>query len=478
MDPSDNRGTYDPDQWDDAPDDVDDDPTEGAFASHKKLFLTIIITIALLILSVMIAVLLTWPGFREEPPAPLDTSTRVFREDYGEVAENIGDPAALVQGEGENPVIYQPSTIIDACNVLSLQILESHGLLVKAGVEPGTMNRHYFDGSSVAVEEQWETDVNLPEELNDCTYPLVKRDGKRAGNLYLSIHQPAYASGPALRAALDDYLVRSQQVEGVDVYDRTTNLIEDTRTFYYLEKNDVYANLEIDLGADAPPNAKSDLLKSVVKRFSEMIDSPVGPAEYSYDGPTFSGKYTSACPTTDARDISVLFQTPASPSLQERLATATGVTDLGGEESNFLVNQCIRRTTGPRNTAETLDVTAHSFERDLAASEFIESKRVAATVDTADADIVGDAMHYNPYTSQNPDTLYFKIGTTVFTVAANWQQPGGREQNERLTLLRKVAMSMLERITNEEETEEANAEGQTQQTENKPEDQQPEPATQ
>lgn len=477
MDPSDNRGTYDPDQWDDSPDDVDNDPTEGTFSSHKKLFLTIIISIVLLILAVMIAVLLTWPGFRQEPPPAADTSTRVFREDYGEIAENIGDPAALIQNEGEDPVIYQPSTIIDACNVLSLQILQKHGLLVKAGTEPGTMNRHYFDGSSVAIEEQWETDPTLPEELNDCTYPLVKRDGKRAGNLYLSVHQPAYASGEALRAALDDYLVRGQQMEGVDVYDRTTNLIEDTRTFYYLEKNDVYASLEIDLGADTAPNAKTDLLESVVKRFSKMIDEPVGPAEYGYESPTFSGTYVSACPTTDARDISALFQTPASPSLQERIATATGVTDFGGEESNVVANQCIRRTTGPRNTAETLDVTTHSFERELAASEFMESKRVPASVDTADADIVGDAMFYNPYTSQNPDTLYFRVGTTVFTVAAGWQQPGGIEQNERLALLRKIAANMLERMNTDDEEVEAN--NPEEQAENTPQNQQQaEPASQ
>lgn len=463
MDPNENRKSYDPDQWLGG-NEPDDDQGVDAHPAHKKFFVISVVTVVLVVLAVVIAVLLTWPGIEEEAPPP-DTSTRIIRPGYGNVPDRIADPAALVHGTSENTVSYQPDTIIDACNLLPPETIRQNDPLIAPDVEPGVMSRHFFDGSSEAVVERWEQSPALVQELNDCSYGLVNKKGQNIGNLYLSVYQPAYAGGAAIRAALDDYLQRGEQIASVDIYDRTTNYIESPRTFYFLAKDQVYANLEINLGMETESNTRDKILRDVAKRLAAAIESPDGPATFSYKSPTFSGKYVSACAISNAEDIQAVFRTSASPSLQERIATAVGVTERGVRPSNFIANQCIRRTTDERASASKLTITTRSFENELIAQDYLKSQRKDATIDPAEENIVGDDMFFNP--GNGPGSgLFFRIDAAFISLTAFEQQAENIDQEDRLERLRMVAADIVERMNAEEEPEEAPGEETSESKEN------------
>lgn len=422
------------------------EPTVDGRPSHKKLFIIIGIIIGLLLIAVTAALLFTNLSVTEEKNTGLDPKTRINREGYANVPDHIGDPFALAQLETATPISYRKAPVIDACHMLPLETIKDQKLFIASGSDSGAMSRNYFDGSGDAAETEWHTSENLVREINDCSYGLLDKTGKRGDSLYIQVFEPTYAGDLPVRQALDDYLRRGEVTGGVRIYDRVNTPITDSRTFHFLQKDNTYIGVEFNVSEDGREEKVQALLQSIAGRLAGAPTQPRGPAQYGYDSPTFDGDYKSACSITSAIDIKTLFNKPASPSLQERIATSTGIISHGDEKSNYVVNQCVRRTSDERAKASTLNVETRSFENEAASKAFLVSHRSESTI--ASKTKIGDETFYNP-SGDKGQTLFFRTGETVIML---WMyEPDGEAVTDakRLERLTPIAATIHTRIVGE-----------------------------
>lgn len=404
---------------------------------RKKVIVASVIIAVLLLVALVTAALFTRAAIREEAVEPTDPKTRIDRAGYTNVHESIGDPFALQQKTTETVAVYQNAPVIDACNLLTLEAVTKQNLFISPGVDAGKISRHFFDGGSTAIDKEWLGSDELARDLNECDYPLIATDGKSNGNLHIEVYQPTYASAAGLRSELDDYLRSSETIDGVDVYNRTNTPIEDERTFYFLEYKGTYVGVEFAVH-DADKNTGRILLESVAKHFKATSDKPAGPAEYSFESPTFDGTFIGACKISAAEDAKSLFKQPANPSVHERIAPSTGILKYDGKRENYVNNHCIRTTSG--GEAKTFTVEASSYESEKGAAAALARLKNSGSVDV---EKVGDEAFFNKDNSPR-NALYFRAGATVITLAVN--DGVDKIEEEYIEQLSPIAENVIKRI--------------------------------
>lgn len=412
---------------------------------HKgRHFLKIGIIVTILVAAaVLIAILFTEAAKREAERAALDGSTRIDRDGYTQVAESIGDPAALTQRETTIPVNYNGSAVIDACHLLPLDTIRDQSLFVTPSTAPDAISRYYFDGSTVELDPFFLESELIVRDVNSCSFSLADEE-RRQGGIRVEVFQPGYSNDEALRRVLDDYLIQGDIISGVQKYDRVRNTIVDGGVAHYLQKDQTYVGVEFNLGKDKQDTVDA-LLERVAERLATVASSPRGPIGFGVESPTFDATFTSACAISEAVDVVRVFEQTASPIVQERLATATAIVGENDNRSNSINHQCIRRVSGDPQEAPSLTIDVTSYENDAAAETAVKALRNDGSLPTPAP--VGDDSFFT-VTGSAENRFVFRSEKTVVAFWIYDPQPGDEQltNDEQLAALAPVGQNLLARL--------------------------------
>lgn len=423
-------------------------PDEEQPASHKKkkIITALIITLVLVLLAIATAVAFTRVATRKQATFTPDKDTLVIRPGYTNLSEDIADPLALVQKESENIVAYQKEPVIDACDLLPLNAIREEKLLIAPSMDAGGMSRHYFDGGSQTIDKNWQEAPELTRDLNDCSIPLSDSEGTKNGTLYVEVFQPTYYSAVGMRSTIDDYL-RTDAINDVEVFERTSTPIQDERSFYFLHKDNVYVALEFNTGNEASETVIRGLLETAAERLNQRIKEPRGAADFGYESSTFSGEYATACELSKAEDVETLFKAKASPSVQERIATSTGIIKNDNKLSNLINNHCVRRTTEDNAGAKTLTLEAGSYENEQAAKSVMAAHGEERS-DKTKVKVGSEAFFSASGLPSN--ALFVRSGNTVLVLSGYDPVAKDIKAEEQIKKITAVIEAILQRLTGEE----------------------------
>jgi hypothetical protein len=292
------------------------------------------------------------PTFVDDP-----TTTR---PGYGNEGASVADPMALRWQAGKQAVTYGGAPVIQACNLFTLDDVAANGLLMLAFDQPGGIDRQSFvDGGTLEVAAK---SSSLPvRSSNTCQHSLRGHD-----HVQVDVFQPTYLDAATLAEVVKSYTPQAS-IGDVAIYvkDRSGTSSGKDKVFpdYLLEKGGVLAHFHgiADKAAATLAPKLPDVLAAIAHNLSREVNAPTGPGTFSYDSPVFPKPVADACAISTPADFAAVHGVPASPVVQQQLATAVSAiefTDSGADAKSYnnVETECVR-STGEKDDAKRKHLT-------------------------------------------------------------------------------------------------------------------------
>jgi hypothetical protein len=357
-----------------------------------------------------------------------------------DLTEVIGDPAALSFKPVDKPVTYQGTTVIQACNILTIRDMRKLGLQLSPNSLP-TVERTYFDGQGSGQLEPHSTSTADGDNGNGCQLPLYKPAKATIG---IDVLQPPYSLASAINYEMATKYEASGSVEGFPQY----TVQDEGRTDYLLRDGD--SALKIYLKDIADQQLANRIVAAIAANYKREKASPKGPLQFVYDSPVFGKSYLNGCEVVTASDVQHAVDAPINPLVRENIATATGVTQFTPGDTSTRVSDirhtCTRQaiSNGYSNKKlitvdSTSHLTAKSAEMYMKANRQLDAKVSEVPVR------VGDDTFFSYTTGESPELIARK-GRFVISIGIIDQTRPTMSDQEMIEVLTPLAQSAVGRM--------------------------------
>ena len=197
--------------------------------------------------------------------------------------------------------------------------------------------------------------------------------------------------------------------------------------------------------------AAPKLLDLAVANLSRELAQPTGPWKAAYSSPTFKQSSANDCGLIAAEDVKTIFGREASPLAEEKLATATGVVQFGGEKADpysYIAQECLRRPVRtPEDSSvvrKSLTLQTYSYTNEEAAKSDMAYRRQSgqsASVSTK----IGDEVLFSTAVQ---DQLMIRKGRIVLRISYNDKRTSqdAPPVDKQITTLVPVGQAVVDRL--------------------------------
>lgn len=381
-------------------------PPPIARKSTKKLLIiagSIILVIAII---VVVVAALTWQN--------VQTPQQVQRPGYNNIAASILDPAPLKAVPTAQAATAQGATVIQACNLLTLDDLAKQQLYI-APNPLASFTRSYFNNQGTGLISK-EQGIEI-DSYNYCDYPLQNK-----ANVSVTVLQTGYNT-----MKLSSLLSPQADVQGYRAYSQPDEDDgEMVDSVLQLSKGDMSVEIRTNL-AKNEAQKKQQLIDAIVKNLNAQLASPTGPTRFGFESPAFQGNYANACDISQAEDFNTVFGVPPAPFVSERLGTAVGAiryTSLGDKNTFAYIESACSRYTGEEYPTDRkkLDIETRSYTSDQAAKLEMQANR-QPDAEQPTSQLLGDESYVATATdglkTKKPGSVVFRKGRIVVTLSFN-----------------------------------------------------------
>lgn len=369
--------------------------------------------------------------------------------DRAQLDSGIGDPQALQFKPGTEPVVYQGTAVVQACNVFSSQQLQETGLKFQPHTGERGFTRSYFDGQGTGMLRPfiYSFTENRESSSNICRYTFSD-----ASHLSVEVYQPPYN----MPSSLDEELLKRRpsswelaaSIGGLQVFKKSR---EGPAASYMLRSGDSAVLVRFD--KKIAESKMQQLLATIAATFRRQLARPDGPALFSYDSPLIKQAPPLACDLFKAEDVQRLTGKEVSPVVSEGAAMAVGVLKFETITDNYVKTFCQRYpmdaqgqpSFGPaiyKLKTQTF-VREDAAKADMAFSKSFESDKPGKVVEEV-ANVGDQALFIN---DDGQERLEVRKGSSVLTFSMFIELPPNANQghSQRKVNLIEFAQPILSR---------------------------------
>jgi len=398
-------------------------------SNRKKIVFIIggsVIGLLLLVLLVLFIVSLFTP---KKPQAPADLSHTadlyIARPGYA-LTDGIGDATALKQVPTKKIVSYGGENVVQACSILNIKDINDSGIRLEARPDAQAVKRTYFDGNGAGqIVLGGSSALPLDEDTNSCLYYI--QGSKVNDYVSVSVLQSTYANMGAVNGELARLYTPQGTLHGLSLYvmkkiSPPDPLLVNTDMYIIRSSN---AASQITLNT-ADKDAKSKLLDKIAAAMAAAQTTSTPLDRFELQSPIFNGTSLESCGLVDNNAFRSVFNTDASPLVQERTGSAIGIiqqqldSKKPGSYYNYTSSDCTRyapadthlyanRIIVSTTTYETVD--GAKGEYNFAHNESPFTSKVTATPVT-----VGDESFYGDVAGGN-HSVTFRKGRVVVSAS-------------------------------------------------------------
>jgi len=374
-----------------------------------------------------------------------------------DVADGIGDAAALKQASTNKVISYGGTNVIQACDILSIQAINDSGMKLKANPDSQAVKRTYFDGNG-AGSIVLGSNLSLPSDdnTNSCLYYV---QGSKANNYaHASVYQPAYVNMGAVDTALAHSYTLQGTMHGLQVYAQKKQtppdpLLVDTDIYIIRSSN---AAMQVMLDT-SDKDAKSKLLDKIAANLATAQTTPTPLDRFEMQSPIFNATALESCALIDNNAFRAAFNSDASPLVQERTGSAVGIIQSQPDPKkstsayyNYTSSDCTRyapaetylyanRVTVSTTTYETVEGAKDAYVFSHSQSPF--TSNVTPTPTT-----VGDESFYGDVAGSD-HSITFRKGRVIVSVSYDLGKDNKSvPDTQRLQTLMPVAQQMASKL--------------------------------
>jgi len=384
-------------------------PPRMGMSRRKKVLLITGAGIAGLIILIILGTFIISLFTPKKPQAPADLSHTadlyIARPGYDKT-DGIGDATALMQVPTKNVISYGGTNVIQACNILNIKDINDSGMKLEPRQDAQGVKRTYFDGNGAGnIVLDSSTALPFDEDTNSCTYYV---QGSRANNyVNIATYQSAYVTMGAVDSTLARNYTQLGAIHGVNVYMQQKEsppdpLLADV-DIYIIRSSNAASQVTLAMG---DKDAKSKLLDKIAANMAAAQTTPTPVDRFELQSPIFNGTALESCSLVDNSAFRAVFNSDASPLVQERTGSAIGIIQhqpdpkKPGTYYNYTSSDCTRyapartylyanRIAITTTTYETVDGAKGQYEFDHTESPFT-AKVMATPVTVGDESFYGD----------------------------------------------------------------------------------------
>ncbi len=370
--------------------------------------------------------------------------------------DGIGDAAALKQVPTNNVVSYGGTSVIQACNVLNLKDINDSGMRLDPHQDAQGVKRTYFDGNgagSIVLDSS--TALPFDDDTNSCTYYV---QGSRPNNyVNIAVYQPTYVTMGAVDNAVGYHYAQQGAMHGVSVYAQQKQSPVDPELadvdIYILRTPNAASQVTLAMG---DKDAKSKLLDKITANMAAAQTTPTPVDRFELQSPIFNGTSLESCSLLDNNAFRAVFNSDASPLVQERTGSAIGIIQhqpdpkKPGTFYNYTSSDCTRyapartylyanRVAISTTTYETVEGAKGQYQFDHEASPF--TANVTATPVT-----VGDESFYGDVAGLD-HSITFRKGRVIVSASYDLGQNNkGVPDAQRMQTLMPLVQQMVTKL--------------------------------
>lgn len=345
-------------------------PPKRGMSTRNKVLLIVgasIVGLVLLIILVSFVISLFTP---KKPQAPADLSHTadlyIARPGYDKT-DGIGDALALEQMPTKNVVSYSGANVIQACSILNLKDITNSGMKLDPRQDAQGVKRTYFDGNgagSIVLDSS--TALPFDDDTNSCTYYV---QGSRPTNYAnIAVYQSTYVTMGAVDNAVGYHYTQQGAMHGVNIYVQQKESPPDPELadvdIYILRSSNAAAQVTLAMG---DKDAKSKLLDKITANMAAAQTTPTPVDRFELQSPIFNGTALESCSLVDNNAFRAVFNSDASPLVQERTGSAIGI---------------IQHQPDPKKPGTFYNYTSSDCTRYAPARTYLYANRVAITTTT------------------------------------------------------------------------------------------------
>jgi len=326
-------------------------PAKTGISLRKKLLL-IVGGLILLVILVLGAKSLLAPKKAKAPADPGHAADLYINRPGYDVTSGIGDATALKQVSTGKVINYGGTAVIQACGILNMQAISDAGMKLQPHQDAQGVKRTYFDGNGAgSIVLDTATSLPFDDDTNSCIYYL--QNSKVNDYVNVAVYQSTYVNMGAVDTALGHGYTLQASLHGLQVYLQNKQSPPDPA----LADVDVYivrssnAAMQVTL-ATADTAAKSKLRDKITAILAAAQTTPTPLDRFELQSPIFTGTALESCSLIDNNAFHTVFNTDASPLVQERTGTSIGIiqhqpdSKKPGSYYNYASSDCTRYAPG------------------------------------------------------------------------------------------------------------------------------------